>query len=155
MADMPYEDSGAPSPPPPQAAKRVPMVFTAESWTASFRFNRSGRMESEAAYATGELAWRGADERAHRRPARLSLIKREANERLELSLSAEAGRITVPLDEGALQRMIERFKDYVSGHNMVLRAVFNAAEDASGQYLDVVDISFSSPEARGTRASEE
>jgi len=135
--------AGEAAPATPQPAKRIPMVFTAQTWTASFRFNRSGRMESEAAYAIGELAWRG-EEGTVNRQARLSIVKRDANERLELSLAQEIARITVPLDEAALQRMIERIKDYVSGHGMLLRVVFNAAEGANYQYLEAADISFSS-----------
>ncbi|MBZ8133382.1 hypothetical protein [Afifella sp. IM 167] len=136
-------NAGGENPAPPPPAKRIPMVFTAQSWTASFRLNRSGRMESEAAYAIGELAWRGEDG-THNQAARLSLVKRDANERLELSFAQEIARLTVPIDESALQRMIERIKDYVSGHDMLMRVVFNAAAGMSHQYLEAVDISFSS-----------
>ncbi|MDQ0324760.1 hypothetical protein J2R99_000609 [Rhodopseudomonas julia] len=126
------------------APTRVPMIFSSDSWTATFRFNRSGRMESEAAYALGEIAYRIGDEPLVKRPARLAIVKRDANQRLELRLRDKMSRLVVPLDDFAMQRMLERMKEYVSGYNMIMRVVFQATDTDLPQYLEAVDFSFSS-----------
>ena len=142
-ADVLEVEEEAPAPDLPLFA----MLFTATSWTANARFNRSGRLESEAIYAVGELAFRGQTGDRQRYPARVIIVPKEPKLRLDLVLSPSESVITVPLEEFSMQRLRDQIKELVSGYGMVMRIGFRGADRPERQTLAAVDFAFSSPAA--------
>ncbi|HEX2257981.1 MAG TPA: hypothetical protein VHG92_15025 [Afifellaceae bacterium] len=133
------------------------MLFTASSWTANSRFNRSGRMESEAVYAVGELAFRSEAGERRTFPGRALIVSKDPKLRLDLVLSPNEAVITVPLEEFSLGRLRDQIKELVSGYGLVMRIGFRAADRPGRQMLASVDFAFSSvpraPQGPGRNAA--
>jgi hypothetical protein len=141
------EDAAAPDLP------LVSMLFTAGSWTANARFNRSGRMESEAIYAVGELAFQTQTGERRKVAARAVVVPKDPKLRLDLVLAPHEAVITVPLEEFSLQRLRDQIKELVSGCGMVMRIAFQAADRPERQTLAAVDFAFSSVPKAGPAAA--
>jgi hypothetical protein len=122
----------------------VAMLFTAASWTANMRFNRSGRLESEAVYAVGELASRTRAGERRTVPARAIILAKDPKLRLDLVLGPGEAVITVPLEAFSLQRLRDQIKELVSGYGLVMRLGFSAADRPGRQILGAIDFAFSS-----------
>jgi hypothetical protein len=120
------------------------MLFTASSWTANARFNRSGRMESEAVYAVGELAFRSEAGERRAMPARAVILPKDPKLRLDLVMGPGEAVVTVPLEEFSLGRLRDQIKELVSGYGLVMRMAFRAADRPERQNLDAIDFAFSS-----------
>ena len=120
------------------------MLFTASSWTANTRINRSGRLESEAMYAVGELAFHSEAGERRKVPARVVILPKDPKLRLDLTLAPGEAVITVPLEEFSLGRLREQLKELVSGYGLVMRIGFRAADRPERQNLAAVDFAFSS-----------
>lgn len=142
-AEIVEPDSEAPAPDVPLLS----MLFTASSWTANARFNRSGRLESEAIYAVGELSFRTESGERRKLPARAVMLPKDPKLRLDLTLSPSEAVINVPLEEFSMQRLRDQIKELVSAYGMVMRIAFQAADRPERQMLGAVDFAFSSPPA--------
>jgi hypothetical protein len=123
---------------------RVPMLFSATSWTFNVRLGRSGREEGEGVIIMGEVSYRTGSGERRVHPARAMVVKSDARKRLDLVLSPQETVVTIPLEPFALQRLQDRLKDLVSGYGMTLRVAFSAADTSERQTLEAVDVAFSS-----------
>ena len=132
----------------PAADRRVAMRFTAAFWRYTVQLNRAGREDGDAIHVPGKLMARtaGGDKTW---PAEVTILKKDPKLRLDCNLTTERAEITVPLEDFALGRLMEKLKEYVSGYGMVLQISFDAQLQEGRQMLEAVDFAFSSEKTDG------
>jgi hypothetical protein len=128
---------------------RLAMLFSAAGWTFNVRLGRSGREEGEGVMIMGEVSYRTASGERRVHPARAMVVKSDARKRLDLTLSPKETVLTIPLEPFAMQRLLDRLKELVSGYGMSVRIGFSAEETGDRQVLDAVDFAFSSAQRGG------
>ena len=128
----------------PASLPRIAMLFNAASWTFNVRLGRNGREEGEGIIIMGEVTYRTAGGERRVNPARVMVVKPDAQKQLELLLTPRETVITIPLEPLPMQRLKERLTDLVSVHGMTLRVAFAATDSAERQPIEAVDFAFSS-----------
>ena len=125
----------------PAEKKTVPMLFTATGWSVILTLTRAGREGGSVTELKGELCEAGNNE-GTRMPARIRILPKDAKLRMELVLAEPEARITIPLDEFALDRTNDRLKELSAGFDMAVSIAFEATAHTGRQLLDEVDIRF-------------
>ncbi len=123
------------------APDTVPMLFKATGWSTILTLNRAGREGGLVTELQGTISEAGNRD-GTKMPARVRILPKDAKLRLELVLAEPEARLTIPLDEFALDRTNDRLKELSAGFDMAVSITFEAAAAAGRQLLDEVEFRF-------------
>ncbi len=123
----------------------VPMIFAVSNWSSINTVGRTGRQtdaRTELRGTISQVAGGGAE-----LPAHAVIIPKEARSRLELVLAEPQARMTIPLEEYALERTIGRMKEMSAGYGMALEIGFEAVAVTGRQLIEEVEFRYTKRDA--------